>query len=173
MGSPIPKFTYGLNINLKYRNWSLDAFLYGVYGNKIVNFSKWYNNFYQSFSGAALSQNVLQAWTPALGNNAKTPILETASNFSTNSTPNSWYVESGSYARLKNLQLGYTLPTTMLSKFGIQRMKVYVQAINLFTITKYSGQDPEIVGNVDVTRGIDIGNFPATRQYMFGLNVGF
>jgi TonB-linked SusC/RagA family outer membrane protein len=173
MGSPIPKFTYGINLNVKYRNWSLDAFLYGVYGNKIVNFSKWYNNFYQSFSGAALSQNVLQAWTPALGNSAKTPILETASNFSTNSTPNSWYVEPGSYARLKNLQLGYTLPTAMLSKYGIQRMKVYVQAINLFTITKYSGQDPEIVGNVDTTRGIDIGNFPATRQYMFGINVGF
>jgi len=176
MGSPIPKFTYGFNVNVKYKNWSLDAFLYGVYGNKIVNFSKWYNNFYQSFSGAALSKNVLNAWSsdPSANNSgAKTPILETASNFSTNSTPNSWYVEPGSYARLKNLQIGYTLPSTLLQKYGIQKMKLYVQAINLFTITKYTGQDPEIVGNVDVTRGIDVGNYPATRQYMFGLNVGF
>ncbi len=173
MGSPIPKFTYGLNLNVKYKNWSLDAFLYGSYGSKIMNFSKWYTNFYQSFSGAGLSKNMLQSWTPALGNNAKTPIAEAASNFSTNSTPNSWYMESGSYARLKNLQLNYSLPSEMLSKLHLRSVKLYVQAVNLFTITKYTGQDPEIVGNVDVTRGVDVGNYPATRFYGFGLNVGF
>jgi hypothetical protein len=173
MGSPVPKFTYGLNINVKYKNWSMDAFVYGVSGNKIMNFSKWYTNFYQSFSGAGLSQNMNQSWTPTLGNNAKTPIAESASNFSTNTVSNSWYMESGSYLRLKNLQINYSLPQSVLSKMGVQRVKVFVQAVNLFTITKYTGQDPEIVGNVDVTRGVDVGNYPATRYYGFGLNVGF
>ncbi|MBI1769631.1 MAG: TonB-dependent receptor [Bacteroidetes bacterium] len=173
MGSPIPKFTYGLNINVKYKNWSLDAFAYGVYGNKIMNFQKWYTNFYQSFSGAGLSTNMLQSWTPALGNGAKTPIAESASNFSTNTVSNSWYMESGSYLRLKNLQINYNIPKAMLTKLGLQRVKIYAQAVNLFTITKYTGQDPEIVGNVDVTRGVDVGNYPATRYYGFGLNVGF
>jgi TonB-linked SusC/RagA family outer membrane protein len=173
IGSPVPKFTYGLNINVKYKNWSIDAFLYGVYGNKIYNFSKWYTNFYQSFSGAALSKNTLDSWTPALGNNAKTPIVEAASNFSTNTQSMSWYLESGSYLRLKNLQINYNVPKELLSKIGLQRVKVYAQAVNLFTITKYTGQDPEIVGNVDVTRGVDVGNFPATRFYGFGVNVGF
>lgn len=173
MGSPIPKFTYGLNVNIKYKQWSLDAFFYGVYGNHIMNFQKWYTNFYQSFSGAGLSKNTLQSWTPALGNSAKTPIMESASNFSTNTQSNSWYMESGSYLRMKNLQVNYSLPSALLSKIGIQRAKVYLQAVNLFTITKYTGQDPEIVGNVDTTRGVDVGNYPATRYYGFGINVGF
>jgi len=173
IGSPIPKFTYGFNVNVKYKNWSLAAFLYGVYGNKIYNFSKWYTDFYSSFTGSAMSTDVLRAWTPTLGNSAKTPILESASNFSTNTQSNSWYLESGSYARLKNLQIGYDIPTSSLSKIHLSHLQVYVQALNLFTITKYSGNDPEKVGNVDVARGIDIGSYPATRQYMFGLKIGF
>jgi TonB-dependent starch-binding outer membrane protein SusC len=173
IGSPIPKFTYGVNINVKYKQWFLTGFLYGVYGNKIMNFTKWYSDFYSTFSGAAMSADVLQAWTPALGNSAKAPQLNQLANFSTSSTTNSWYVESGSYARLKNLQLGYDIPKNMLTRLGMSRLRVYLQAINLFTITKYTGKDPEIVGNVDITRGIDVGNYPATRQYMVGLNLGF
>lgn len=173
IGSPIPKFTYGLNVNVKYKNFFLTAFLYGVYGNKIYNFSKWHSDFYSTWPGAALSAATLQSWTPALGNNAKTPIISGVSSFSTDQQSNSWYVESGSYARLKNLQVGYDLPTSMLSKMHVSRVRFYLQAINLFTITKYTGKDPEVVGNVDITRGIDVGNYPATRQYMVGLNVGF
>ncbi len=173
LGSPIPKFTYGINLNVKYKNWFLTGFLYGSYGNKIMNFSKWYTDFYSSFSGAGLASATMQSWTPALGDNAKTPIMEAASNFSTNTQSNSWYMESGSYARLKNLQIGYDIPKSMLSRAGLSHVKVYLQAINLFTITKYTGKDPELVGNVDLTRGIDVGNYPATRQYMFGLNIGF
>jgi len=173
MGSPVPKFTYGLNITVKYKNFTLDAFVYGKYGNKIINFSKWYNQFYQSFSGAALSSATLQSWTPERGNNAKTPIMETASNFSTNNTANSWYMESGSYLRMKNLQLGYTIPASLLGRYGIQRLKVYAQAVNLFTITKYTGKDPEVASSVDTTLGVDVGNYPATRIWSLGLNLGF
>jgi len=173
IGSPIPKFTYGLNINVRYKNWSLVAFLYGTHGNEIYNFRKYSNSFFQSFSGAGLSTRTLESWTSALGNNAKTPILESASNFSTNLVSNSWYAESGSYARLKNLQINYSLPTAAISKLGLQRINIYVQAVNLFTLTKYSGLDPEIVGVNDQYRGIDSGNYPATRQYGIGLNASF
>jgi TonB-dependent starch-binding outer membrane protein SusC len=173
MGSPVPKFTYGFNLTVKYKNWSLDAFLYGKEGNKIVNFSKWYNDFYQSFSGAALSSSVLNAWTPEHPDGAKTPILETNSNFSTNSTANSWYVENGGYLRCKNLQLNYNIPGSMLSKYNINRLRVYAQAVNLFTITKYTGKDPEVASSVDTTLGVDVGNYPATRIWSLGLNLGF
>ncbi len=173
MGSPVPKFTYGLNINVKYKNWSLDMLFYGKAGNKIINFSKWYNGFYQSFSGAGLSALTLNSWTPQLGNSASAPIMETASNFSTNATPNSWYMENGSYLRAKNVQLNYNLPSSMLGKYGIRSLRVYVQAVNLFTITNYTGKDPEVASSVDTTLGVDVGNYPATRIWSLGLNLGF
>ena len=99
--------------------------------------------------------------------------METASNFSTNNTANSWYMESGSYLRMKNLQLGYTIPASLLARYGIQRLKVYAQAVNLFTITKYTGKDPEVASSVDTTLGVDVGNYPATRIWSLGLNLGF
>jgi TonB-linked SusC/RagA family outer membrane protein len=173
MGSAVPKFTYGLNLSVKYKAFSLDMFFYGKYGNKIINFSKWYNNFYQSFSGAALSSNVLQSWTAESPDNAKTPIMETASNFSTNTQANSWYMESGSYLRMRNIQLNYTFTPNVLNALHLKSMRAYLQAVNLFTITKYTGQDPEVASSVDTTLGVDVGNYPATRIWSLGLNIGF
>lgn len=176
LGSPIPKLTYGINIDVRYKNFLLTAFLYGAQGNKIANFSKWYTDFYSSSAGGALSANTLHSFSlePGADNsNAKTPVLESSSNFSTNTQFNSWYLEDGSYARLKNLQLTYDIPASALSKVKLARARVWVQAVNLFTITKYTGMDPELVGNVDTIRGIDVGNYPATRQYMVGFNIDF
>src|ERR1700754_4431814 len=98
-------------------------FFYGKYGNKIINFSKWYNNFYQSFSGAALSSTTLHSWTPESAANAETPIMESASNFSTNTQANSWYMEPGSYLRMKNLQLNYTVTPNVLQTLHLKAMK--------------------------------------------------
>lgn len=173
MGSPVPAFTYGLNITVKYKNWSLDALFYGKQGNKIINFSKWYNGFYQSFSGAGLANFTLNSWTPERGNGASAPIFETASNFSTNSTASSWYMENGSYLRCKNVQLNYNVPSSMLNKYGIRNLKLYLQAVNLFTITSYTGKDPEVASSVDTTLGVDVGNYPATQIWSLGLNLGF
>jgi TonB-linked SusC/RagA family outer membrane protein len=173
MGSPVPDFTYGFNATVKYKNWSLDAFFYGKSGNQIVNFSKWYTGFYQSFSGAGLSAITLDSWTPEKGNSASTPIIETASNFSTNTQANSWYVEDGSYLRLRNLQINYNVPSNILNKFGAKSLRVFVQGTNLFTITKYTGKDPEVASNVDTVLGVDIGNFPATQIWSLGLHLGF
>ncbi|MEI9919072.1 MAG: SusC/RagA family TonB-linked outer membrane protein [Bacteroidota bacterium] len=176
IGNPIPKFTYGVNIDARYKRFTLIAFLYGSYGNRIMNFNKWYTDFYSSSAGAAMSANTLNSFSlePGADNShAKTPVLESVSNFSTNTQSSSWYLENGSYARLKNLQVMYELPSSIVSRMKLSRLKVWVQSVNLFTITKYTGLDPELVGNVDTIRGIDVGNYPATKQFLVGFNVDF
>lgn len=172
LGSPVPKFTGGITLTLRYMNFDLVAYGYTSLGNKIFNVSKWFTDFYPSFQGAAISERVKDSWTPDnLG--ATTPIFESASNFSTNTQSNSFYVEDGSFFRLQNLTLGYTLPAPILDKLKMNRLRVYVAANNLFTITKYQGLDPAVGGAADTNFGIDVGNYPITKQFTLGLNLGF
>jgi TonB-dependent starch-binding outer membrane protein SusC len=173
IGSPVPKFTGGVNLSLNYKDFDIATYIYTSQGNKIFNFSKWYTDFYPSFSGAAISSRVLTSWTPALGNDATAPIFEGASNFSTNTQSNSWYVEDGSYIRMQNITLGYTLPKGLTSKVGVRKARVSVSANNIFTISKYQGLDPGVGGAVDTNFGVDIGNYPLTRSVYFALNLGF
>jgi TonB-dependent starch-binding outer membrane protein SusC len=93
------------------------------------------------------------------------------SNFSTNTQSCSYYIEKGSYARLKNLQIGYTFPKSAISKLHISNLRIYIQATNLFTITKYTGLDPELSGD-DRAFGQDLGNYPHVKTYLFGINLG-
>ena len=102
----------------------------------------------------------------------KLPIVENSSNFSNQQVPNSYLMENGSYLRLKSLILGYTLPKTVINKIGIDRFRIYAQATNLFTLTKYTGLDPEFIGG-DTAFGIDYGNYPNQKQFLFGVNVTF
>ena len=171
LGNPNPKFSYGLNIGLTYKNWDFSMFLYGVQGNKIWNQVKWWTDFYPSFEGAKSKTALYDSWLPTR-QNATAPIQETAPSFSTSNVPNSYFVENGSYLRAKNLLLGYTIPTPVLSRAGITKFRVYVQAANLFTITKYSGIDPEITGGTS-NFGLDEGAYPNQRQYLLGVNVTF
>ena len=99
-------------------------------------------------------------------------IQEESGNFSTNGIPNSYYLEDASYFRMKSLSLGYALPSSLLSRFKIDKLRIYVQATNLFTITKYTGLDPEIVGD-DRGFGFDAGVYPTVKQYLVGLNLNF
>ena len=172
LGSPVPAFTGGINLKLTYRNFELETFLYASLGAEIYRFEKWYTDFYPSFTGAAISRNVLDSWTTTGGGNT-VPIFENVSNFSTNNSSNSYYVEDGSFMRLRNVQVAYNLSPTFLGKLGFSKARVYLQATNLFTITKYSGQDPEVGGAVDTSLGIDIGNYPITRGFNIGVNLGF
>jgi len=115
---------------------------------------------------------VKDSWTPTnLG--ATTPIFESASNFSTNTQSNSFYVEDGSYFRLQNLTIGYTLPAPILDRLKMTRLRVYGSVNNLFTVSKYTGLDPAVGGAADTNFGIDVGNYPVTRQFTLGLNLGF
>ncbi len=177
IGDPNPKFTYGLNLSASYKNFDFSMFLQGVYGNQVYNFLKYYTDFNQFFSNKSI-RYLTNSWTP--GNTAAT--LPRLSNNATitafESIPSSAYIENGSYLRAKNLQIGYTLPAALSKKMNIDRLRFYVQAVNLFTISPYSGLDPDItVSNYgsggDLSRGVDYGQFPSARQFLVGLNLSF
>ncbi len=172
LGSPVPKFTGGLVLGLKYKNFDVSAYMNAFAGNKIFNASRWFTDFFPSFQGAAISERVKESWSPS-NTGATIPIFETASNFSTNTQANSFYIEDGSYLRMQSLGAGYTLPATALSKLGMNRLRVFASATNLFTLTKYKGLDPGVGGAVDTSFGIDVGNYPVTRGWTVGVNVGF
>lgn len=176
LGDPVPDFTGGLNIRLDYRNWTLETYLYVSTGFENYHFARWFTDFYPSFTGAAKGTNVRDSFVPQeLGGNGgnTVPIYENISNFSTNTQSSSYYVEDGSYARLTNLQIGYNFPLYLLEPIGINRLRVYAQATNLFTISNYSGLDPGVGGAADTSFGIDIGNPPVPRGFNIGVNLGF
>jgi len=171
LGNPNPDFSYGLNLELDYKNFDFSIFLYGVQGNQIWNQVRWWTDYYANFAGAKSKTALYDSWRPD-HHNATAPIQENDNSFSTNNVPNSYLVENGSYLRAKNMSLGYTFPASILKRVGIDRFRVYVQAANLFTITKYKGIDPEISGG-STNYGLDEGAYPNQRQYLIGVNVGF
>ncbi len=171
LGNPNPDFTAGLNIELTYKNWDFSMFLYGVYGNDIWNQVTWWHDFYSSFNGAKSYTALYDSWTPE-NNNASAPIQETGGSFSTANVPNSYFVEDGSYLRARNIQLGYSFSDAFLDQIGFSQLHLYVQGANLFTITKYSGIDPELTGSATAF-GIDEGAYPTPKKLIFGVNLSF
>ncbi|MGD1892970.1 MAG: SusC/RagA family TonB-linked outer membrane protein [Cyclobacteriaceae bacterium] len=172
LGDPVPDFTGGLNIVLDYRNFELTAFAQAVIGADIWNQTRWFTDFYPSFTGAAKGKRVLESFTFENGGNT-VPIYENVSNFSTNTQASSYFVESGDYLRLANLQLAYNLPSALLDDWGMSRFRVYLQATNLLTISNYEGLDPGVAGDADTELGIDVGNPPVPRGYNIGVNLTF
>lgn len=172
IGNPHPDFTYGVNLNLGYKNFDLSAFFQGVQGNEVLNMVKRWIDFNNQAGNRSLRM-LNESWTP---NNpgAVLPILNSTD--SRSQQPSSYFVEDGSYLRMKNLTLGYTLPATILSRIKLENIRVYVQAQNLFTITKYTGIDPEItsVGSTpgSTVLGVDQGNYPQSKMYQIGINFG-
>ncbi|HET7896987.1 MAG TPA: SusC/RagA family TonB-linked outer membrane protein, partial [Flavisolibacter sp.] len=171
MGSPNPDYTYGFNARLFYKAFDLEALFYGVQGGEAFNMARWFTDFYPSFAGIGKSTRVLNAWTPG-NTGTDIPRFENVSNFSTNGASNSYYVEDASYLRLRSVKIGYTVPGSLASKAGFERLRFFVQGTNLFTATKYTGTDPEVSG-VDTNFGVDVGNYPANRQFLFGISLGF
>lgn len=172
IGNPNPDFTWGLNLGANYKSFDISAFFYGSQGNEIFNYNKWWLDFWPSFQNQKSHDLLYNSWTPER-TNATTPKASNKSNFSNNTQSVSYYVEDGSFVRLKNLQIGYNFPTSVISKVGLNRARVYVQGVNLFTASKYSGLDPDINNNVDTAFGVDAGAYPLVKQYIFGLNIGF
>lgn len=171
-GNPNPDFTYGLNVNAGYKGFDFSIFLYGSQGNDVINYVRWWTDFFQSFQGVKSKDALYNSWLPDR-KNAKVPIVENESNFSNNGVPNSYYMEDGSFLRCKSLILGYTFPNNTLNRIGIERLRLYVQAANLFTITKYTGLDPELSGS-NTSFGIDYGNYPnSQKNYNIGINLSF
>ncbi len=172
LGSPVPKFTGGLNFGLTYKGFDLNMYMYTSIGNKIFNISKRFTDFYPLFAGSAISERVKDTWSPT-NTGAKAPIFEANDGFSTGSQSSDFYVEDGSYFRFQNLSIGYNLPSTVTNKIKLGRVRVSASVNNLLTITKYGGLDPQVAGAADTNFGVDLGNFPTTRQFTLGLNVGF
>ena len=172
LGNPIPDFTGGININLKYKNFGVDIYSYMSIGNEIYNVSKLFTDFYPLFPGAAISERVKDSWTTS-NTGATIPIFENVSNFSTNTQSNSFYVEDGSYFRLQNLTFSYSLPSAMTDDWKIRSLKFTASINNLFTITGYEGLDPSVGGAADTNFGIDLGNVPITRAWTLGVQAGF
>lgn len=170
IGNPNSNFNYGVNVRLFFGAFDLEALFYGTQGGQVLNFTKWFLDFYPSFAGIGKSTRVLNAWTPD-NTNTNLPRFENTSNFSTNAVLNSYYVEKASYFRCRSLKVGFNLPAKLTSKIGFDKLRVFAQTTNLFTLTNYSGTDPEVSG-VDTNFGVDVGNYPANRQLLVGLNVG-
>jgi TonB-linked SusC/RagA family outer membrane protein len=164
IGNPTPTWQFGLTLNLAYKGFDLVVFGQGQAGNKI------FQGLHRlDIENSNYTTKVLTRWTGAGTSNTYPRVVNGDPNH--NTTYNSdFYLEDGSYFRIKTLQIGYTLPKTLINKIGMQRARVYATSENLLTFTKYSGYDPEIGGGVF---SIDRGFYPQARSFMVGLSVGF
>ena len=168
--------TYGLNLAANWKHLDFSAFFYGSYGNDVFNYVKYWTVFPEVFEGNVQADLVTNSWSPT-NLNPKYPQITNNGSFSNSNVVNSWYVEKGSYLRLKSLNIGYTISPSLLKKVGIDKFRIFVQGANLFTITKYTGLDPELQGSDlgnQTNFGIDLGNYPANQKsYAVGVNVTF
>lgn len=171
IGNPNPDFIYGFNLSFSYKKFDFSTVLYGSQGNDIWNETLRYSDFFAG-GNTNKSKRLLNAWTPE-NPNTNIPKLEQATSFSTLNVPNTYFIEDASYLRMRSLMIGYNFDVASLTNIGISRLRVYVQGSNLFTITKYSGSDPEITSYRTQTFGIDEGYYPNVRTYLIGLNIGF
>ncbi|GAA3775683.1 TonB-dependent receptor [Flavobacterium ginsengiterrae] len=172
IGNPHPKFTYGFTNNFKYKNVDLSIFLQGSYGNDVMNLTR-----RAGTTNASLYDNqlveALDYYSPT--NTASNNPRPIANSSNTNLLISDRYVEDGSYLRIQNITLGYSLPQDLISKYKISRLRLYGSAQNLYTFTNYSGYDPEIGSfNQNVLlSGIDNGRYPVARTFLVGLNLEF
>lgn len=169
IGNPHPDFTYGLNLNFGYKSFDLTIFCNGTQGNDVFNYTRYFSDF-NTFQGNRSKRALYDAWQ--LTNKSGTvPIMD--ANDQISSRPSSYFIEDGSYFRIKNVQLTYNLPRKIGSKLGLDNAQVYLQAQNLATFTKYSGLNPEIQTGSDNTLGFDGGYMPVSRTFILGVNLGF
>ena len=196
LGSPMPKFTFGWTNTFRYKDFDLSIFINGSYGNKVMNYlgmqlthmnSAWENQL-NSVTGRARLEPIDpdkvypsgQYWYDDV-TNVRVSNPEAAIPRASIQDPNDndrisdRYVEDGSYIRLKNITLGYTFPSKLIKKFGINNLRLYANIQNLLTITGYDGYDPEIGASTQSANvyGLDYGRYPSPTVYSFGLNISF
>lgn len=203
IGNPNPDFYYGFNINMEYKGFDLSMFFQGVAGNEIYDVTRYFRYSNVSYSGGWENLNYLsfsnvsedyfdKVWRPVpdpanpsyrdhwganLNGTVPLPSSDGTKN-EMNFRNSDFYVQDGSYLRLKNIQLGYTFPKKWVNKLSVSNLRVYASATNLFTITSYDGLDPE-VGKTsgqesnNLYLGIDQGVYPQARSYMFGVIIDF
>lgn len=169
LGNPYPKLTFSFNYSMNWKNFDFNMFFQGVQGNKTFNGLKFVTlNPGGTGQYYNMDRDILNAWTPQ-NTNTNIPRLAIGDPSGNYSKVSDFYVEDGSYLRLKNLTIGYTLPESVGNAIEVQKVRIYITADNLFTITKYKGFDPEVgLSN----NGVDVGRYPQARTFIFGINVG-
>jgi hypothetical protein len=176
LGSAIPKLIGGLNFSAAYKGFDLSMFFQGSYGNKIyMQINQDIEGFYRGFT---VTQRYFdERWTgEGTSDTQPRPSWTSKSN---NARPSSRFLEDGSYMRLKNLQLGYTIPSKVFGNGGVSLARVYVSGSNLLTLTKFPGLDPEMTVSDnsrtegDRAAGIDWGTYPSAMTLMLGVDITF
>ncbi len=165
IGNPFPDVTGGLNLSASYKNFDFNMFITGTYGNEIFN-----TNTYDLVGGANRLFNVSQEyyenkWSPTNTGGTEPRILGAPQNNGVSDR----FVEDGSYTRLKNISIGYTLPKAAFEDY-FSSLRIYISGQNLVTLTDYSGLDPELGGG---DFGIDRGNYPQPQSILFGIQAKF
>ena len=163
-GSGQPEFEAGLGLNLEYKNFDFFIQGYFAYGAEVYNGAE----LYAYSTGRHL--DLYSMWSPQ---NADSDIPTDRQNSSHNNVRGrtDLFLEDGTYLRIRNINLGYTFPK--VDRFGFDRLRVYVSAMNPFTFTNYQGYDPEVGGDGLFLRGVDDGNYPVARRFIFGIQAGF
>ena len=170
IGSPHPKMTYGINTNFSYKGFDLTMFFLGVSGVDILNADRMQGldasypfNLYSEITGR---------WTGPGTSNTIPRVSTLRTNL--NHRTSDMFIESGDFLRLKNLTIGYTLPTATVEKISLSRLRFYLTAQNVFTITGYSGLDPELgLTEGNLQQNVDFAQFPQARTFLLGVNIGF
>jgi TonB-linked SusC/RagA family outer membrane protein len=171
MGSYHPDFTYGININMAYQNFDLSAFFYGVQGADLFHYTRLYNSFPLFFNGNRTT-DVLDSWTPS-NPDAAMPALSEAIRNNEATASNSFFVEDGSYLRLRSLQVGYTFPEAINNLIGASSMRLFYSGYNIFTITDYTGMDPEVPFGGTTDLGVVFAQYPTSKSHSIGVNIKF
>ena len=172
VGNPHPDFIWGWNNDFKWKNFDLNIFFQGSYGNDILSYTLMELDLLAGINNA--TTNALNRWTPS---NTNTDVPK-ATVGRTRRVSTRW-IYDGTFTRLKNLALGYNFPQPVLDKLKINRLRLYVSAQNILTFTKYEGYDPEVnyqssgATNGNRNLGLDYGSYPNAKSYTIGLNIGF
>ena len=191
IGNPNPNFTYGVNANASFKRFDISLVFYGSQGNKDFNYVKYWTDTYEAFPGGKnidllTKSAIVNPTTNTVTNPGATQTALTVSQQLGTSIPSTFYVENGSFLKLRVASLGYNFDPGMLKNIGITKIHLYVQGTNLFTITKYTGLDPELVPSVNnlnqgganpqqsASFGVDYGAYPNNQKtYTVGVNMTF
>jgi hypothetical protein len=169
IGNPWPKMIYGLNVNLIYnKTFDIALQFQGVQGVDVFNADKAYTRNF--FGDNNTTTKIYEAWTP--DNHTEHPRNIASDPNGNFSKPSDYFIENGSYLKLRNIQIGFNVPARVLSRVNMPYLRIYLNANNILTITKYSGIDPEVAGS-NTGRGIDYGLYPQVRTVSAGVEVKF
>jgi TonB-dependent starch-binding outer membrane protein SusC len=184
IGQPTPTYTYGFNVSASYKAFDFSLLIQGVGGNKI------FNKLYQQATlgddgfkdGINRLSDVKDRWVNDGQTHSLPRIIYESNQTSQNTRMSDFFLQNGAFTRIKNVQIGYTIPNKLLKKIDIERIRFYISGSNLFTFTKYKGFDPEVGQNTtgfsvfenkDLGIGVDAGVFPQPRMLLFGMNLTF